>query len=409
MSNSLAIAATTATLQSILQQNVVLESDLSDTTVTILPLDKARGTNTNNQLNLFLYMVARNAAFVNSDMPPQVQPGELGISPLPINLYFLLTAFGRDDDATQPFGHELLGKGMSILYDHPILSAADIQGATQSLLPENDLANQIERIRITFHPLSIDELSKLWTGFAMQYRLSAAYEISVLLIASTRAASAPLPVLMRGPQDSGVTSQADLMPPLPTLVSISPPNQQPGARLNDVVTLSGFNLNGPAVQVEFLHPLWTDPVLVAPEPGGNATSLAVQIPNQPSAWPAGFYNVAVVVTRPGETFSRTTNQLSLAVAPAITITPASAPAGTIIYTVMVTPDVWPTQSATLIIGDDEFTPTAFSSSTSTLTFSTTGLAGSYWVRLRVDGVDSLLVNRSTTPPTFDPTQQVTVT
>jgi hypothetical protein len=31
------------------------------------------------------------------------------------------------------------------------------------------------------------------------------------------------------------------------------------------------------------------------------------------------------------------------------------------------------------------------------------------VRLRVDGVDSLLVNRAVTPPVFDQTQKVTVT
>src|SRR6266851_2985385 len=131
MSNSLAIAAVTATLQSILQNGVTVEQDLNDATVTILPLDKARAANTNNQLNLFLYMVMRNAAWVNADMPRQVQPGEIAIPPLPLNLYYLLTAFGRDDDVTQPFGHELLGKAMSILHDHPVLSADDITGATQ--------------------------------------------------------------------------------------------------------------------------------------------------------------------------------------------------------------------------------------------------------------------------------------
>jgi hypothetical protein len=36
-------------------------------------------------------------------------------------------------------------------------------------------------------------------------------------------------------------------------------------------------------------------------------------------------------------------------------------------------------------------------------------AGLYFVRLRVDGVDSILVNRALTPPEFDTTQEVTVT
>src|ERR1700735_3986958 len=150
MSNWEAIAAVTATLQAILLNEVPAgASDLSDLRVSILPLDKARASNTNNQVNLFLYMVMRNAAWSNSDMPGRVQPGEVAIPPLPLNLYYLMTAFGRDDDATQPFGHELLGKAMSVMYDHPVLSAADITGATQTILPGNDLAQQVERIRIT--------------------------------------------------------------------------------------------------------------------------------------------------------------------------------------------------------------------------------------------------------------------
>ena len=76
---------------------------------------------------------------------------------------------------------------MSVLHDHPVVGAADIVSATQTLLPTNDLASQTERIRITLHPLGIDELSKLWTGFSMQYRLSAAYEVGVALIEKYRA------------------------------------------------------------------------------------------------------------------------------------------------------------------------------------------------------------------------------
>jgi hypothetical protein len=413
MSNSLAIAAVTATLQSILQNGVTVEQDLNDATVTILPLDKARAANTNNQLNLFLYMVMRNAAWVNADMPRQVQPGEIAIPPLPLNLYYLLTAFGRDDDVTQPFGHELLGKAMSILHDHPVLSADDITGATQTLLPGNDLAQQLERIRITFHPLSIDELNKLFTGFAMQYRLSAAYEVAVALIESTRAARTPLPVLTRGQQDQGISAQADLTPPVPTLLTITPPNQQPSARLNDIVALTGVHLDGTNIDVQFnyLNPaLGTAPVEVPPQAGGTATAIAVQIPNQPVNWPAGFYEVAVLVQRPGETFRRTTNELTLALAPSMTIAPASAPAGTILYTVTVTPQVWPGQRASLMLGDNEFLADAHATKTGTLTFAATGLlAGDYRVRLRVDGVDSLLVDRTKTPPVFDPTQKVTVT
>lgn len=411
MSNSEAVAAITATLQAILLNEVPIGSpDLTDISVSILPLDKARASNSNNQLNLFLYMVVRNAAWSNADMPRQVQPGEVAIPPLPLNLYYLLTAFGRDDDALQPFGHELLGKAMSVLYDHPVLSAADITSATQTLLPASNLAQQLERIRITLHPLTIDELSKLWTGFAMQYRLSAAYEVGVALIESTRAARGGLPVLTIGPGNQGVIAQSNLLPPVPTLTGITLPNNQSSARLNDIITLTGLNLNGTAISVQFSHPLLATPVPVAPLGTVTPTALTLQVPNLPLALPAGFYTITVVVQRPGETFQRTTNALSLPLAPTVSLAPASAPAGTITYTATVAPQVLPQQFVLLLLGSTELPPEPFTTQTGTLTFVAPGLtAGSLWFRLRVDGVDSILVNQSTTPPSYDPTQQVSVT
>ena len=185
MSNSTALAAVTATLQFILQNGITSDPsqpELGDTRVTTLPPDKARGNLTINQLNLFLYQVLPNSAWRNRDMPKQVQPGETGMPPLPLNLYYLITAFGQHDDSTQPFSQQVLGKAMSLLHDHCLLSAADIQSATSGALPESDLDKQAERVRITLQPLSVEEISKLWTGFATQYRLSAAYEVAVALI-----------------------------------------------------------------------------------------------------------------------------------------------------------------------------------------------------------------------------------
>jgi hypothetical protein len=78
--------------------------------------------------------------------------------------------------------------------------------------------------------------------------------------------------------------------------------------------------------------------------------------------------------------------------------------------VTVSPDVWPTQNPVLLLNDSEFTTAAITAKSGSLTFATTGLtAGTYWARLRVDGVDTLLVDRTKTPPVFDPTQKVSVT
>lgn len=410
MSNSLAIAAVTATMQSILQQGVQAESDLSGTSVTISPLDKARPTGASgNQLNLFLYQVVRNAAWANADMPRQNLNGEIAIPPLPLNLYYLLTAFGRDDDTAQPYGHELLGRAMSILHDHPVLSADDIKAATSGLLPDSNLESQLEKVRITLHPITVDELSKLWTGFATQYRLSAAYEVGVALIESTRPSNAPLPILTRGKGDSGVTAQSDLIPPIPTLESLTLPKKQPSALLGDTVTLNGFHLDGTNVGVVFNHPLWTAPVEVPPMAGGSDKELKVAVPNDLVNWPAGFYSLAVLVQRSGDDFRRSTNQLMLPLAPKITISPTNAAPGEVTCGVTSGPQIWPEQRATLLLGDRELTADAHPAKTATLTFPKVTLAaGTYYTRLRVDGVDSVLVDRTAKPPQYDPTQKVTV-
>jgi len=71
------------------------------------------------------------------------------------------------------------------------------------------------------------------------------------------------------------------------------------------------------------------------------------------------------------------------------------------------------QHAALLLGDGEIpaeTPSSAASPTGTLTFIAPNVAaGEYFVRLRIDGVDSVLVDRSVTPPAFDQTQKVTVT
>jgi len=406
MSNASAIAAVTATLQAILGTEITSDPNLNDTTVTALPLDKARGSITTNQLNLFLYQVLPNAAWRNMDMPKTVRPGEIGMSPLALDLRYLITAFGRENDTSQPFDHHLLGKAMSVLYDHALLGPEEIQTA----FPGSGLESQPDRVRITLQPLSLEDISKLWMGFATQYRVSAGYDVSVTLIDSTQPVKTPLPVLARGPQDKGWNSQASIVPTIPTLSCVMPLNQQPSARLGDTLTLTGLNLDGTNLGVLFNHPLWTAPVEVAPSPGAGATQLTVQVPNQPAVWPAGFYTVAVLVQRAGETFRRTTNQLALSLAPTVSIVPASAPAGSITYTATSSPQVWPGQIVSLLLGNLEIAATPFTTQTGTLTFAASNLtSGSYYFRLRIDGVDSLLVNRAVTPPIFDSTQQVTVT
>jgi hypothetical protein len=93
------------------------------------------------------------------DIPDQVRPGESGMPPLPLNLYYIVTAYGADGKDAEILGHILLGRAMSFLHDHPLLGALEIEEATQSFLPANsdsELQHQIDRVRITPQPMSLE-------------------------------------------------------------------------------------------------------------------------------------------------------------------------------------------------------------------------------------------------------------
>jgi Pvc16 N-terminal domain len=401
MSNSLAIAAVTATLRSLLAAGLVTVADLNDAQVTAQPLDKARdATATVNQVNLFLYLMLPNAAWRSQDMPGRVRPGELASPPLALNLFYLLSAYGRDNDVEAPFSHMLLGQAMSTLYDHPLLGHDEIAAA----LAGNDLGDQIERVRITLQPLSIDDISKLWAGFQMQYRLSVAYEVAVVLIDTTRPTRAAPPVLARGPGGRGFDATADLLSAYPRLTALTPARP---LRLGETVHAAGTGLTGDAVTAQFASTRLANPVQV-PATADAAGGFSVAIPAG-LGLPAGPSMFSLRFTASG--MVRPTNELPLMVAPRIaSAMPAhlNLGAGNPSLPLTIEPPVVAGQRVALILGSTEIPAATIAGGQ--LTFTLTGVtAGTYMARVRVDGVDSLpIVNPDVALPMFDPAQSIVV-
>ena len=404
MSNSLAIAAVTTTLRNIIARGIgeVLGSGI----VTARPPDKARDNGeSTNQVNVFLYQTLPNAAWRNTDVPGRVRPGETGHFPLALNLYYLITAYGQDNEDV--ISHQLLGQAMRVLHDYAILNPDDIRAA----LPESDLHNQIERVRITPQPLNIEEISKLWATFQTQYRISVSYEVSVILIDSSRPVRTPLPVLTRGSDDKGIFAQTGLIPPFPTLQMVQPPNQQSSVRLGERLILRGHHLKseGDAI-ARFMHPRWSRPIDLLPQPDTTDTEIVVELPERSQDWPAGFYTVMVQVRQGGQ--ERMTNALSVSLAPRIV---GFDSRGDRTLRVTCQPHIWPEQRVVLLLGDRELLPqvdldaSPRTEKTNTLVFNIREIpSGDYFLRLRVDGVDSLLIDRSVQPPVFDSSQKVRV-
>ncbi len=438
MSNSFAIAAVTATLQNLLlgglkkdffnkiQNGPKLNGDIL---VTTLAPDRANENNRDkNAINLFLYQTAFNAALRNMDLPRQVKSGEIGQPPLALNLYYLISAYGEGGNET--ISHLLLGQAMSILYDHPLLHRAEIEDA----LKESQLQNQVEHIRITPQPMPLDAMSQLWMTFQTQYRISAAYLVEVVLIDSTSPVKAALPVLTRGQDDRGVRT---LTGSSPLLEEVRPSSNLPSVRLGEELTLRGQHLAGDSAQAEFKSQRLEDPF-----PRQGLTVITDQLvtaklpdPGDPndagspdSKWPAGFYTAKVISSRTDEP-DRTSNELVFSLAPQITTKlPANFNivadiAGGFNVTIVLdcSPHVLPEQQVVLLLNQVNPTKSALfetladsrEDTINKLTFNIKSAeipADKYFVRLRVDGVDSLLmtIDDTVTPPVikFDENQTV---
>ena len=436
MSNALAIAGVTAVLRDLLDSGLI-DHEVTDAmgqgvTVSAVAPDTIRieGTDARPQLNVFLHQATPNAAMRNLDLPSRSRDGHrLSNPPLALDLHYLVTAYGVSDLQAEV----LLGYAMQLLHETPVPSRDAIRTALNppnapvdgALLPAvyealraSDLAEQYEQIRITPTPMNTEEMSKLWSAIQAHYRPTAAYQVSVALIHSTRPARAPLPVLTRGPREPslidpavdrerGVVVQADLMPAFPEIEDVELPNAQIVVHLGDTVTLTGHHLDGSGHTLLLNLPRLDIEHAIAPASSASATSVSFVLPNQPANFPAGSHLLALQLLRPGDTAPRVSNQLLLRIAPQITSL-ASPPQvfnrdgdGTAVVTLSCTPEVRPEQRASLILGSREVIADAHEATTANLSFTVLDApVGVHHVRLRVDGVDSQLVDRSVTPPQF---------
>lgn len=429
MSGPLSIAAVTAVLKDVLTMGL-LSHDLSSIgsyAVTALPPDRiSTGTDEPNQLNLFLYHLTPNLGWRNEGLPSRDARGtRTANAPLALDLHYLLTAYGAADLNAEV----LLGFAMQMLHESQTLTRARLRqvlgvpspfGSLSAL----DLADQIETIKISPVYLNTEELSKMWTAMQSRYRPTMAYTVSVVLIQANEPVTAPPPVLKRGKDDIGPTV---LGAPPPSLTRILPAASDllPAMRLGDELRLVGNSLDAQgALSVVFENDKASLVRALIPVLPAASRQLTVRVPDpalDPAAmheWAIGMYSVAVLVSAPGQP-SWPTNSVPIALAPRITISPASAPAGDVTITVVCAPRLQPRQHALtrLLFGSytlepDTITTPALITEPTTLTFvAKAAPVGSYLVRLRVDGIDSLPIVVSGSPARFDfdPTQKVSVT
>lgn len=447
MSSPLAIGAVSAVLRNLLDNGLVEAGAAVGSTVAVSAVapDTINLENANDppRLNLFLYRVTPNQGWSNVELPSRsAATGErLTNAPLALDLHYVLTAYGKADFQAEI----LLGYAMHLLHERPMLDRDAIRRALNpspldvSMLPPafqalagSDLADQVELIKITPSAISTDDMSRLWSAIQTHYRPSSAYQVSVVLIEGTRPAVSPLPVLSRGKRDPvthrdrGVVVNPDLLPPLPTLLSADTQFPQTGARLNDQVVIGGVRLAGAGHVVRLMHRLFAQPFELLPTAiDANGKSVTIRLPNDAaaqSALAAGQLAASLRFTPTGEPDPHETNAIPLILAPAPVIAADAGlglPAATVTrggvpsrvtVTMRTRPQVRLEQKAILTLDSTSANALARAAATDPLVFEFPDslAAGSHWVRLRVDGADSVLLDRTGPAPVFDVTQQITV-
>lgn len=426
MSTALAIAGVTSVLRDLLNDGLINHNISgvlgASVTVSVQAPDRVVTGNTPeaSQLNLFMYMVTPNQGWRNEGLPGRDGSGRTRLAnpPLALDLHYLLSAYSGADLHAEI----LLGYAMQLLHETPVLTRDAIR---TSLIPspsvgndlppalralaDSGLADQVELIKITPAAQSSEELSKFWTATQSHLRPSAAYTASVVLIQAQKPARSALPVLTRGPRDAqgretGIAVQPGLAPDIPLLTRAEPPAGQSVAGIGDLVVLHGQALDGTGRSVLLQNDALQVAITIAAEPPlppgrPAATTAAVSLAGQAAALPVGVYQLTLQATRPdllNQPKLMSSNRLALTLAPRITNLPqtvARAGDGSASVTINFTPELRTGQRATLVLGSSEVLPQTAGATPSSLQFRVAGaVPGSYLARLRVDGIESPIVD-----------------
>lgn len=414
MSNYLAIATVTATLSQLIQD--AIDHDVPGGGVSTVRPDIAGNTASEAKVNIYLYQVTTNTAFRNVDLPTRRSGGSLAQrSKVALDLHYLLTFYG-DEGTLVP--QQLLGSVTRTLHSEPQLTRTRITEKVNALkyLKGSNLAEDVELVKFTPLPLSLEELSKLWSILLQTpYALSMIYLGTVVLIEDEETPIEALPVKQpqlfvmpfRQPVIEQLLSQKGAGKP-------ALPNQP--IVVGDTLILAGR-------QLQSTDPTITTEVQIAgtavPSQRPDATHLRVIVPDTLQAGVQGVQVVQVMNIGPLPPLppapatphgSFESNITPFVLRPTLqTVDKANVQDdGHGLFssdvTIQVTPQVGSLQRVMLVLNqvNGGNTPAAYAFvskphdvDTGNITFSITGVqAATYLVRVQVDGAESVLDDTS---------------
>ena len=264
MSDFRAISGVSSSLRTLLRDRMDLPGGVSLTSLAItISTPHAEGAQPGQpspeapRVNLFLYQVTESPFLKNQDLPARGHPAAYGIPPLSLNLHYLVTAYGANLESNNAFANEsqaqlLLGSAMRVLHDYPVIADGlqTVRDPVGQTILHPSLQRQYERIKICLDPLSLEDLTKIWTALTIPYRLSAAYSVSLVQIESRRARRFPRLVgepSAAGPMITVIPLQTPVIQSLAVRRPGDPPDAvraAPYARIGDTLIVQGQNFAG---------------------------------------------------------------------------------------------------------------------------------------------------------------------
>jgi hypothetical protein len=206
MSDFRAIGGVSATLQTLLGDRMEWPDGITSAPITIGPppfsaLDNNPRLET-PRVNLFLYRVTEHGFLQNQEIPGRGSGSGFGHPPLSLNLHYLVTAYGNEaiedqatifDDSNAQF---LLGSAMRVLHDLPVVTPnlATVRPPSGVIVLHESLRDDFEQVKTTLEPLTLEDITKIWTALGLRMRLGAGYVVNVVQIESRRRRTFPRPV-----------------------------------------------------------------------------------------------------------------------------------------------------------------------------------------------------------------------
>lgn len=263
MSDFRAIGGVSASLKSLLEDRMELPSGVLDLKVTVSaprPESEDDQAVERARINLFLYRTAENGHLKNQEIPGQGHPGSFGHPPLSLDLYYMLTPYGTttdEDFVNETVAHLLLGSAMRTLHEVPVITdqLLTVRSPVGRQILDDSLREEFEQVKLTLEPISLDDLSKVWTALTLPYRLSAAYMVSVVQIQSRQRRQFPRPVgepPAAGPRVFAIPMRRPRISEIKVRRPSDPPDlERPVAyaHVGDTLIIRGINLAGDNTRV----------------------------------------------------------------------------------------------------------------------------------------------------------------